>query len=170
MTKKSLFQHPQNISTSSIQHSTPGSNLQKRPISHTYGEAGSFGRTQFCRYDQNSLVDDYIIVSLDVTEASQQVVSQNNLPEESGVVKLVRGHTSDTVLKDIRVLPTVWSRQNAFGEKYTVASQANNLDKGFYSSKKTRDAGTAGKQVGNPNTSVGIGSTTGNPSLSSMGR
>ena len=65
-----------------------GHNLQKRPITHTYTEAGSFGRTQFCRYDVNALVDDYIIISLDVNEAQQQLVSQNNLPEESGTIKV----------------------------------------------------------------------------------
>ncbi len=76
------------------------------------------------------------------------MVSQNNLPEESGVVKLVRGHTSDTVLKDVRVLPTVWSRQNIFGEKYTVASPMNKGNYGGGKRARTRNAG-ANKSQGN---------------------
>ena len=49
--------------------------VQKRPIDHTYKEAGSFGRTQFCRFDVNvdksgsETVNDEIIVALDIKEA-----------------------------------------------------------------------------------------------------
>lgn len=117
----SLFLHcPAGTTIAGLLSINLNGNIQKRPIEHTYMEAGSFGRTQFCRYDviPTGTQDDHLIIALDVSSAQQQVISANNAPDESGVVKLVRGvDTKDAALSDTRVLPTLWTRSNVYGEK-----------------------------------------------------
>jgi hypothetical protein len=115
----SLFLHcPAGVTISGTLSVNVNGNVQKRTIDHTFGDAGSFGRTQFCRFDMSGQhPDDYVIIALDINMASQELQSINNSPEEQGILKMVRGIENNASLSDVRVLPTLWSRTNVYGEK-----------------------------------------------------
>mmetsp|Transcript_11374 Transcript_11374/g.27774 ORF Transcript_11374/g.27774 Transcript_11374/m.27774 type:complete len:594 (-) Transcript_11374:870-2651(-) len=116
----SLFLHcPAGTTVNGVLTINMNGNVQKRPIEHFYPEAGSFGRTLFCRYAviPGAHPEDFLVVSLDVNSAEQKLQSTNNDPDESGTLQVRRGVSDAADLSEVRVLPTLWTRYSQIGQK-----------------------------------------------------
>jgi len=83
---------------------------QRREAHHSFGEAGAYGRTNFCRYD--GLVDedtDTLLLVLEIEDCRQELT--NTVGEASAVkgeIKLAR-LPGKTALTDVKLLPSLWS-------------------------------------------------------------
>mmetsp|Transcript_64464 Transcript_64464/g.153873 ORF Transcript_64464/g.153873 Transcript_64464/m.153873 type:complete len:742 (-) Transcript_64464:47-2272(-) len=152
---------------------------QKREVSHTFEQAGAFGRTNFSRYDNVvDAMEDVVLVALDIEEAHQDVfaVVKHPRPEPGelrtqvqiegkpaepiqSVVKMQRVPGRPGVgLEEVRQLPSLWT--------YEPAGDVGKRPAGFRSFTELRES----LQQRSKGASVEPSTAAGRPNTSTVSR
>jgi len=84
---------------------------QRRETHHSFGEAGAYGRTNFCRYEGLADEDtDTLLLVLEIEDCRQELTT-TTVGDASGVkgeIKLAR-LPGKSGLTDVKLLPSLWS-------------------------------------------------------------